>query len=49
MGIIIALASFTGDYLDDINDNVKPIYTIIGSLFGVTAGLYLLYRNVIKK
>jgi hypothetical protein len=49
MGIIIALASFTGDYLDDLNDNVKPIYTIIGSLFGVTAGLYLLYRNVIKK
>jgi len=49
MGIIIALASFGGDYLDNINNNSKPIYTIIGSLLGVTAGLYLLYRNVIKK
>ncbi len=48
MGIIIALASFGGDYLDNINNNSKPIYTIIGSLLGVTAGLYLLYRNVIK-
>jgi len=49
MGIIIALASFAGDYLDDINNNSKPIYTIIGSLSGVTLGLYLLYRNVVKK
>jgi F0F1-type ATP synthase assembly protein I len=48
MGVIIFLGTFGGDYLDEINQNKTPVYTIIGSLLGVFIGLYILYKNIIK-
>ena len=52
MGVLIFIGAYSGDYLDKYFNNLKPIYTIIGSLLGVFIGLYQLYKaitNVSKK
>ena len=48
MGVVIFLGSFGGDYLDKVNENETPIFTVIGSLLGVFIGLYILYKGVVK-
>lgn len=52
MGLFIFIGAYSGDYLDNYFNNIKPIYTIIGSLLGIFIGLYQLFKaitNVPKK
>ncbi len=48
MGVIIALFTWLGTYLDKKFMTTTPWYTIGLSLFGVTAGLVLVIREVIR-
>lgn len=48
MGAIIALFTWLGTYLDNKYQTKTPWWTIGLSLFGVTAGLILVIREVIK-
>lgn len=48
MGIIIGGFAWLGDYLDKKYDNDTAWWTLGLSLFGVTAGLYLMIKEVIK-
>lgn len=48
MGVIIALFTWLGTYLDDKYRTKTPWWTIALSLFGVVAGLVLVIREVIK-
>ncbi|NVK29069.1 MAG: AtpZ/AtpI family protein [Flavobacteriia bacterium] len=47
MGVTIAICVYGGVKLDELWD-LKPILTISLSLFGVFAGLYLVYKEVSK-
>ena len=46
MFAVIGLLSRAGDYLDTRNQNDFPIYTLILSLIGVGASMYLVIRSV---
>ena len=48
MGGIIAFFAWLGTFLDQKQVNETPIWTIILSLFGVAASLYLVIREVRK-
>ena len=48
MGVIIALFTWLGTYLDDRYHTKTPWWTIGLSLFGVIAGLVLVIREVVK-
>ncbi len=48
MGVIIGFFSWLGVYLDDKYQSKTDWWTIGLSLFGVTAALYLIIREVIK-
>ena len=48
MGVIIGFFSWLGVYLDDKFESKTDWWTIGLSLFGVTAALYLIIREVIK-
>jgi F0F1-type ATP synthase assembly protein I len=48
MGVIIGFFSWLGVYLDDKYKTKTPWWTIGLSLFGVTAALYLIIREVVK-
>ncbi|MBP6090046.1 MAG: AtpZ/AtpI family protein [Crocinitomicaceae bacterium] len=48
MGVIIALFTWLGDYIDTKVNNKTPWWTLFFSLFGVTAGLVLVIKEVIK-
>lgn len=48
MGVVIALFTWLGTYLDDKYHTQTPWWTIALSLFGVVAGLVLVIREVIK-
>jgi len=48
MGIIIGLFTWLGVYLDEKYQSKTAWWTIGLSLFGVTAGLYLVIKEVIK-
>ncbi len=48
MGVIITLFTWLGTYLDGKNHTRTPWWTIGLSLFGVTAGLVVVIREVIK-
>ena len=48
MGVIIALFTWLGTWLDDKYHTSTPWWTIGLSLFGVTASLILVIREVIK-
>jgi len=48
MGIIIALFTWLGTYLDDKYKTKTPWWTIGLSLFGVIAGLTLIIKEVIN-
>ncbi len=48
MGVIIALFTWLGTYLDEKYHTKTPWWTIGLSLFGVTASLYLMIKEVIN-
>jgi F0F1-type ATP synthase assembly protein I len=48
MGGIIAFFTWLGTFLDQKQVNETPVWTIILSLFGVAASLYLVIREVRK-
>jgi F0F1-type ATP synthase assembly protein I len=48
MGVIIALFTWLGNYLDTKVMNKTPWWTLFFSLFGVSAGLVLVIKEVIK-
>lgn len=48
MGVIIALFTWLGTYLDEKYHTKTPWWTIGLSLFGVIAGLVLVIREVIQ-
>lgn len=48
MGVIIGLFAWGGTYLDKKYDSGQ-LWTIIGSLSGVTIALYLIIKEVIKQ
>lgn len=48
MGGIIAFFTWLGTFLDKKQVNEIPVWTIILSLFGVTASLYLVIKEVNK-
>lgn len=48
MGIIIGLFTWLGVYLDEKQQTQTAWWTIGLSLFGVSAGLYLVIKEVIK-
>jgi len=49
MGIVIALFSWLGDYLDKKYQTAQPWWTIGLSLFGIFAALYLVLKNLISE
>lgn len=46
MGAIIGGFTWLGDYLDDSYKLKTPIWTIVLSLFGVMASMYLVFKEV---
>ncbi len=48
MGILIAAGAWGGQSLDEKQGNETPVYTIILSLLGVGAGLYLIIKEVVN-
>lgn len=48
MGVVIALFTWLGTYLDGKFKNETPYWTVGLSLFGVIAGLTLIIREVIQ-
>lgn len=48
MGVTIALFTFLGTWLDEKNPNEYSLFTVICSLFGVFASLYLVIKQVQK-
>lgn len=48
MAVTIGLGAWGGDKLDKHYHNTQPIFTIILSLLGIGAGLYLLLKDFIK-
>ena len=49
MGAVIAVAVWGGIKLDNLVENEKPIFTIIFSLLGVFAAIYVAIKDFIKK
>lgn len=49
MGAIIGLSSWGGYKLDQHFQNREPVYTIILSLLGIFAGLYLVLKDLLKR
>ena len=46
MGAVIFLGAYFGQKLDKSSNFEKPVYTIVLSLIGVAAGLYLIIKEV---
>ena len=49
MGGTIAFFSWLGTWLDKKNEWSTPVWTIVFSLFGVAASLYLVVKEVINQ
>ena len=49
MGAIIGIAAWGGVKLDELVETNKPIFTIILSLLGVFAAIYITIKDFIKK
>ena len=49
MGAIIGIATWGGIKLDKLTEANKPIFTIILSLLGVFAAIYITIKDFIKK
>lgn len=48
MGVIIGLAAWGGQKLDQRTGNNTPVYTIVLSLLGIFAALYLALKDFMK-
>jgi hypothetical protein len=48
MGVIIALAVWGGNKLDKQYNNKTPVFTIVLSLLGIFAALYLVLKDLIR-
>ena len=48
MGVIIAIAVLGGQKLDERAGNTTPVYTIILSLAGIAAAMYLSLKDLIR-
>lgn len=48
MGLIIGAGAWGGTALDDYVQNQKPIWTIVLTLLGVAASLYIFIREAQK-
>ena len=48
MGVIIGLAVWGGSKLDERSGNKTPVYTIVLSLAGIAAALYLSLKDFIR-
>jgi ATP synthase protein I len=48
MGAIIGISVWAGDKLDSHYKNSTPVFTIILSLTGIGAALYLVIRDVLR-
>ncbi|MBK9283288.1 MAG: AtpZ/AtpI family protein [Sphingobacteriaceae bacterium] len=48
MALTIGLSAWGGKKLDEHYQNAKPICTILLSLFGITAAMYLVLKDFIK-
>jgi ATP synthase protein I len=46
MGAIIGGFTWLGTFLDDKQKNKTPIWTIVLSLFGVFASMYLIFKEL---
>jgi F0F1-type ATP synthase assembly protein I len=49
MGLIIGLGAWGGHKLDQHFKTSKPVWTMILSLLGIAAGLYLVLKDFIKR
>jgi F0F1-type ATP synthase assembly protein I len=49
MGVIIGLCVWAGDKLDDHFRNRTPVYTIVLSLLGIGAAMYLIIKDLIRQ
>ncbi len=49
MGAIIGLSAWGGVKLDEHYQTKKPYFTIVLSLLGIFAGLYVVLKDVIKR
>jgi F0F1-type ATP synthase assembly protein I len=48
MGIVIGLSTWGGQKLDEHYKNTTPVFTIVLSLLGIFASLYLVLKDFIK-
>lgn len=48
MGVVIGLSTWGGVKLDDHFKNATPVFTIVLSLLGIAAGLYLALKDFIN-
>jgi F0F1-type ATP synthase assembly protein I len=48
MGVTIGLGAWGGSKLDEHYQNKTPVFTIILSLLGIAAALYLVLKDFIK-
>jgi len=49
MGVIIFLTTWGGIKLDEVTGTAKPLFTIILSLLGVFAAIWVAVKDFIKK
>lgn len=49
MAVVIGLSAWAGQKLDEHYQNKTPIFTIILSLTGIAAALYLVLKDFIKR
>ncbi len=48
MGVVIGLSAWGGQKLDEKYKNTTPVFTIILSLLGIAAALYLVLKDFMK-
>lgn len=48
MGVIIGLSVWGGQKLDEKYENKNPVFTIVLSLLGIFAALYLVIKDLIR-
>lgn len=48
MGVIIGLSTWGGQKLDEHYRNQTPVFTIVLSLLGIVASMYLALKDLIK-
>ena len=49
MGLIIGLSAWAGDKLDKHYQNATPVFTIVLSLAGIGAAMYLIIKDLMRE